>query len=135
MKLQNENIRIKMNFDVPDGYFDKLADNVMANIRIDESRRRRRRNIVIGICSAAASLCAIMLSGWFMTPSQGTEDVASNDYYQYYTDNIEATMSDYSLMEMLDCQDMYDNGLADSDYSDMIYDYYASPINIDNYFN
>ncbi len=136
MKTQNENIKFKMNFDVPDGYFDKLADNVMANIKFQEKRRRRNRNIVLSICSAAASVFAIVATIGFMNQHSGSQDVAYSSYYQYYTDNIETTISDYGLMEMLDDQANYSQSAMDAgSYAELVYsEYSASPVNF-SYFN
>lgn len=137
MKIHNENIKFKMNFDVPDGYFDKLADNVMANIKFQEGRRRRRRGIIVSICSAAAAICAVVATGWFMTPHSSSQDLAYSDYYQYYTDDIESTISDYSVMEMLHEQASSSDVELDSDsYADFVYsEYAASPINFSYFYN
>ena len=54
-----DNIECKIKFDVPDGYFDTLADNVMQRIDFDDKQRKKRRSTVVRSIFAMAAAAAI----------------------------------------------------------------------------
>jgi hypothetical protein len=72
-----------MKFDIPDGYFDTLADNVMQSIDFDDRRRRRRRTNVLrtfGAMMVVAFVACIAVFGQQKTHT----DLSGNEQQQFF---------------------------------------------------
>lgn len=130
MNLYNDNMKFNVNFDVPNGYFDSLADNVMANIKFEESRRNSRRRIVLRVFSAAAVLCVFLILGVVLKPETGHGSQASIDYNDYVAESLEESCSDYNVMQYLEYDELPYGELSDADLSNWVAEYYASPVNL-----
>lgn len=130
MNQHIDNIEFKCKFDVPSGYFDSLAGNVMANIKYEDDRRRRRRSIVRRSLSVAALLCLVAaLFSWFMPESRHDRQVLAN-YHDFVADNLENSCSDYGVMEYLYYDELpYGSDADDAETYDLVSEFYASPVN------
>ena len=123
----NDSIECKMKFDVPDGYFDTLADNVMQRIDFDDHLRRRRRTITL---RAIVAMAAVVTGVVFMTHRNVATDLPENPQQQFaeqYVNTASMQLSDINVIEYLDQSAQQDDGFDayDTDLLAM----YASPVN------
>lgn len=123
----NDSIECKMKFDVPDGYFDTLADNVMQRIDFDDKQRRRRRTITLRtVLAMAAAVTGIVV----MTHRDTSADMPDNPQQQFaeqYVNNVTVQLSDMNVIEYLD-QNAQQSGSVDAYDTDLLA-MYASPVN------
>ena len=73
-----DDLNKKMDFKTPDGYFEKMQDEVFTKIHRYEKRRKQRR-ILYSITSVAASLL-IIFSITFFLPNKNSGNLASLVY-------------------------------------------------------
>ncbi len=123
----NDSIECKMKFDVPDGYFDTLADNVMQRIDFDDKQRRRRRTITLRtVLAMAAAVTGIVV----MTHRDTSADMPDNPQQQFaeqYVNNVTVQLSDMNVIEYLD-QNAQQSDSVDAYDTDLLA-MYASPVN------
>ena len=123
----NDSIECKMKFDVPDGYFDTLADNVMQRIDFDDKQRRRRRTITLRtVLAMAAAVTGIVV----MTHRDTSADMPDNPQQQFaeqYVNNVTVQLSDMNVIEYLD-QNAQQSDYVDAYDTDLLA-MYASPVN------
>ncbi|MCR5454163.1 MAG: hypothetical protein K6F33_04155 [Bacteroidales bacterium] len=124
-----DNIECKINFDVPDGYFDTLADNVMQRIDYDDKQRKKRRTMVVRSIFAMASAAAIAGVAIFglqdrpvAIPENG-QQIFSNRYIS----TISSQCNDINVIEYIEQKEREDNEVVEYD-ADLLA-MYASPIN------
>lgn len=125
----NDSIECKMKFDIPDGYFDTLADNVMQSIDFDDRRRRRRRTNVLrtfGAMMVVAFVACIVVFGQQKTHT----DLSGNEQQQFsehYITLLSQQYSDINVIEYIDQANDQDDFVEDYD-TDLLA-MYASPVN------
>ena len=113
-----DNIECKIKFDVPDGYFDTLADNVMQRIDFDDKQRKKRRSTVVRsifAMAAAAAIAGVVVFG----PQNRPAD--------HYLTNISRQYSDINVIDYIDQSNNTDD--AKTEYDADLVAMYASPIN------
>lgn len=131
MNQHNDNIEFKLKFDVPDGYFDSLAGNVMANIKFEDQKRSRRISIFRRSLSVAAVLCLVSGLCVWSIPESNHDRQAELNYLDFVTDGIANSYSDYGVMEYLDFNELpYGSDVEDADAYDLVSEFYASPVNL-----
>ncbi len=130
MNLHNDNMKFNMNFDVPNGYFDSLADNVMANIKFEDGKRKHRKTVIWRSLSVAAVLAVVAFLGLSYMPDDRPSFGDSRSYQDFVAGNYEASFSDYNVMEYLEYNELPYGEPDGNPFSDLVSDYYASPVNI-----
>ena len=124
-----ENIECKIKFDVPDGYFDTLADNVMQRIDFDDRQRKKRRTTVIRsvfAMAAAAAIAGVAVFGLQDRPA----DIPENGQQQFSDHYITNISSQYNDINVIDYIDQINNPDEDAtEYDDDLLALYASPVN------
>jgi len=125
----NDSIECKMKFDIPDGYFDTLADNVMQSIDFDDRRRKRRR---ANILRTFGAMMVVAFVAYFAVFGQQTthHDLPGNGQQQFsehYITNLSQQYSDVNVIEYIDQANEQDDFVEDYD-ADLLA-MYASPVN------
>lgn len=134
MNLQNDNLKFNMQFDVPAGYFDSLASNVMANIKFEEQKHKRRKSIIWRSISAAASISLIAFLAMVLKPESGQQAVQLHNYADVVSETYASSMGYYEVMEMLDFDELpYGEEVEEEELVELVSDYYASPVNLEIY--
>ncbi len=124
-----ENIECKIKFDVPDGYFDTLADNVMQRIDFDDRQRKKRRITVVRsvfAMAAAAAIAGVAVFG----PQDRPSDIPENGQQQFsdhYITNISSQYNDINVIDYINQNSTNDD--TELEYDADIVALYASPIN------
>lgn len=124
-----DNIECKIKFDVPDGYFDTLADNVMQRIDFDDKQRKKRRSTVVRsifAMAAAAAIAGVVVFGPQNRPN-ATHSDAQQQFSDHYLTNISRQYSDINVIDYIDQSNNTDN--AKTEYDADLLAMYASPIN------
>ncbi|MBO4772704.1 MAG: hypothetical protein J5595_09210 [Bacteroidales bacterium] len=125
----NDSIECKMKFDIPDGYFDALADNVMQSIDFDEKRRKRRRANVLRTFGAILVVAFVAGIAVFEQKNSQTNFPVSEEqqFAAYYITNLSQQYSDINVIEYIDQANEQDYDIEDYD-ADLLA-MYASPVN------
>jgi ABC-type transporter MlaC component len=124
-----DNIECKIKFDVPDGYFDTLADNVMQRIDFDDKQRKKRRSTVVRsifAMAAAAAIAGVVVFGPQNRPN-ATHSDAQQQFSDHYLTNISRQYSDINVIDYIDQSNNTDD--AKTEYDADLLAMYASPIN------
>ena len=124
-----DNIECKIKFDVPDGYFDTLADNVMQRIDFDDKQRKKRRSTVVRsifAMAAAAAIAGVVVFGPQSSPN-ATHSDAQQQFSDHYLTNISRQYSDINVIDYIDQSNNTDD--AKTEYDADLVAMYASPIN------
>lgn len=124
-----DNIECKIKFDVPDGYFDTLADNVMQRIDFDDKQRKKRRSTVVRsifAMAAAAAIVGVVVFGPQNRPN-ATHSDAQQQFSDHYLTNISRQYSDINVIDYIDQSNNTDD--AKTEYDADLVAMYASPIN------
>ncbi len=124
-----DNIECKIKFDVPDGYFDTLADNVMQRIDFDDKQRKKRRSTVVRsifAMAAAAVIAGVVVFGPQNRPA-ATHSDAQQQFSDHYLTNISRQYSDINVIDYIDQSNNTDD--AKTEYDADLVAMYASPIN------
>ena len=124
-----DNIECKIKFDVPDGYFDTLADNVMQRIDFDDKQRKKRRSTVVRsifAMAAAAAIAGVVVFGPQNRPN-ATHSDAQQQFSDHYLTNISRQYSYINVIDYIDQSNNTDN--AKTEYDADLLAMYASPIN------
>jgi len=124
-----DNIECKIKFDVPDGYFDTLADNVMQRIDFDDKQRKKRRSTVVRsifAMAAAAAIAGVVVFGPQNRPN-ATHSDAQQQFSDHYLTNISRQYSDINVIDYIDQSNNTDD--AKTEYDADLVAMYASPIN------
>jgi len=124
-----DNIECKIKFDVPDGYFDTLADNVMQRIDFDDKQRKKRRSTVVRsifAMAAAAAIAGVVVFGPQSSPN-ATHSDAQQQFSDHYLTNISRQYSDINVIDYIDQSNNTDD--AKTEYDADLLAMYASPIN------
>lgn len=125
----NDSIECKMKFDIPDGYFDALADNVMQRIDFDDKRRKRRRTNVLrtfGAIMVVAFVAGIAVFGQ-QTQRTNFPENEEQQFSEHYLTNMSQQYSDINVIEYIDQANDQDN---DIEYYDTdLLALYACPVN------
>lgn len=98
-----EEIKIPMDFKIPEGYFDQLEDRVMAKIAASEKpviRMNQYRNWWYAAAAVVVLALGIGLI-WKNSVIEKTENVDLEHYLAYHT-----SLNQYDLMTMLDEEDI-----------------------------
>ena len=122
-----------MKFDVPDGYFDTLADNVMQRIEYEERKSKHKKNIVIKALLAVSSAAAVVggiIFGWNSNESQLNQTASSEyDYQSYYMDISSNVHNDIAVLDYLSQQEASSSSVSENYYDDVdIVSEYPTPI-------
>jgi hypothetical protein len=133
METTTKNIEYKMKFDVPDGYFDTLADNVMQRIEYEERKSKHKKNIVIKALLAVSSAAAVVggIIFWPVSTESNYNQTASSDYdYQsYYMDISSNVHNDIAVLDYISQQEASSNSVSENYYDDIdILNEYPAPI-------
>ncbi len=123
----NDSIECKMKFDVPDGYFDTLADNVMQRIDFDDKQRRRRRTITLRTVLAMAAAVTGIVVMTHRDTSADMPDTPQQQFAEQYVNNVTVQLSDMNVIEYLD-QNAQQSDSVDAYDTDLLA-MYASPVN------
>lgn len=123
----NDSIECKMKFDVPDGYFDTLADNVMQRIDFDDRRRRRRRTVALRTIVAMAAVATGVVLMMHRNVAADMPENPQQQFAEQYVNNVSAQLSDINVIEYLDQNSQQSDAVEpyDTDLLAM----YASPVN------
>ena len=125
----NDSRECKMKFDIPDGYFDALADNVMQRIDFDDKRRKRRRTNVLrtfGVIMVVAFVAGIAVFGQ-QTQRTSFPENEEQQFSEHYLTNMSQQYSDINVIEYIDQANDQDN---DIEYYDTdLLALYACPVN------
>ena len=124
-----DNIECKIKFDVPDGYFDTLADNVMQRIDFEDKQRKKRRSTVVRsifAMTAAAAIAGVVVFGPQNRPN-ATHSDAQQQFSDHYLTNISRQYSDINVIDYIDQSNNTDD--AKTEYDADLVAMYASPIN------
>ncbi|MBO7567941.1 MAG: hypothetical protein J6T60_12700 [Bacteroidales bacterium] len=130
---ETNNIECKMTFEVPDGYFDTLADNVMQRIDFEDRQRKDRRVKFMRACG----LMAAVVAGIAIFLNVGrTEPTFSDSPQQMFSQQYVTIMSQqYSDITVIDFINQNTNeseaeiNEAASEYDIELLSMYASPVN------
>ena len=123
----NDSIECKMKFDVPDGYFDTLADNVMQRIDFDDRRRRRRRTVALRTVVAMAAVWAGVVVWTHRGSSADMPENVQQQFDAQYVSNVSANFSDIGVIEYLDQNSQQQTAVEE--YDAELLAMYASPVN------
>lgn len=123
----NDSIECKMKFDVPDGYFDTLADNVMQRIDFDDRRRRHRRTVALRTIVAMAAVATGVVLMMHRNVATDMPENPQQQFAEQYVNNVSAQLSDINVIEYLDQNSQQSDAVEpyDTDLLAM----YASPVN------
>lgn len=124
-----DNIECKLNFEVPDGYFETLADNVMQRIDFDDRQQKKRRTKIVRSIMAiasAATLVGIAVLGLKDHPNAIIEN-EQQMFSTYYLSSISAQYNDINVIDYIDQNNNPE--YEDTEYDTDMLAMYASPIN------
>ncbi len=131
---ETNNIECKMTFEVPDGYFDTLADNVMQRIDFEDRQRKGRRVKFMRACGLMAAVVAgiaIFLNVGRTEPT--FSDSPQQMFSQQYVTIMSQQYSDINVIDFINQNtneseaEINDN--AASEYDIELLSMYASPVN------
>ena len=124
-----DSIECKMKFEIPDGYFDTLADNVIQRIDYDNKCRKRRRNKVLRTIGAAVAV--IIVAGaavlWQQAPQSNLPQNEQQQFSSHYITHVSQKYSDINVIEYIDQANNESDDIED--YDSELVAMYASPVN------
>lgn len=119
-KLDFESVGKRMPYDVPEGYFDSLAESVLAKAKVDAELHRMhvKRGVILAACSSVATavMIAVLLIpvGDRMGVGRSETEVAVEQSAACNTESI-----DYVLQSMSDDEINFQMNVALSDPLEM----------------
>ena len=124
----NDSIECKMKFDIPDGYFDTLADNVMQSIDFDNRRRRRRRTNVLRTFGAIMVVAFVACIAVFEQQTTHTDFPGNGQqqFSEHYITRLSQQYSDINVIEYIDQANEQTDDVENYD-ADLLA-MYASPV-------
>ena len=115
-------------FLVPDGYFDQMENDVMAQVQHLQKLHRRRKIYTISVAVAAVALLLITINVWIFAPDKSSNNtqLAENGTTSSNTLLASSNNYDYGVLTTGDELPAVDFGDSDFDNVDyQILDYYS----------
>lgn len=127
MKVQE---KYKLEFDVPEGYFDSLADRVMNRIEFEDKRESKRKSLTIRFLLpiAAAIIGVGVFVHYFFRTDAIQVSAPQSDYQSDYEANLVIKSSDLTMLFY--AQEAPSADASENDIVEVVPDY-PCPINLD----
>ena len=121
---------MKINYYIPENYFDTLPDRMMSRIAFEDRKSAQRRTVLTKFLTyaSAAVICCGMVSDVFMKKSE-IFPAPGRDYVREYTEDLASKSTDAAVLYYTTEDDAVSESVDLSDVADI----YPSPVTIDYY--
>lgn len=120
-----QNIECKLKFDIPSGYFDNLADQVLERAKYEDTRQKHRSSVLRAVWCVAASVMIVAGSAMMAIHSSQSESMElSHDYYtDIHNTFLESMCDDITVIECLTETQQKETSINEESVIDLVSDY------------